>query len=146
MLGPAFLLSLAAAAAPAADASLPSGTVEVRLEHLRNGRGLVHLCLTARVASFPDCARDPQAIKRTVAASAASDVRIEAVKPGAYALAIFHDENGNKKLDTFLGIPREGFGFSRNPAVRFGPPSFGQARFELASGIARLTVRMQYML
>ena len=143
---PAAALLLLLAAIGAEPAPPAEGMVEVRVDKMRNTRGVVHFCLTARVATFPDCARDPEAIKRSVPASAAAQVRLEAVKPGAYALAIFHDENGNKKLDTFLGIPREGFGFSRNPAVRFGPPSFGQARFELAGGIARLTVRMQYLL
>lgn len=127
------------------SAAKPAG-VEVRIERLRNERGTVHLCLTARPATFPDCARDPAAVTRTVPARSAGEISFGAVAPGAYALAIFHDENGNKKLDTFLGIPREGFGFSRNPAVRFGPPKFAQARFDVADGIARVTIRMQYLL
>ncbi|MDB5721533.1 MAG: hypothetical protein JWP15_2151 [Alphaproteobacteria bacterium] len=104
------------------------------------------MCLTAKAAGFPDCAKDMQAVTRTVPADAAASIRFEGVRPGTYALAIFHDENGNKKLDTFLGIPREGFGFSRNPTVRFGPPRFAQAGFEVGDGIARVTVRMQYLL
>jgi uncharacterized protein (DUF2141 family) len=127
-------------------ATTPPSQVEVSLEHLRSQRGVVQLCLTARVASFPDCAKDKQAITRSVAANAGGSIRFEGLRPGTYALAIFHDENGNKKLDTFLGIPREGFGFSRNPVVRFGPPRFGQAGFEVGEGIARVTVRMQYLL
>src|SRR3569623_33228 len=116
-------------------AAMPGASVEIHLEKLRNSRGVVHLCLTGNAATFPDCARDPQAITRTVPAASLSDIRIDAVRPGAYALAIFHDENGNTLLDSFFGIPREGFGFSRNPAVRFGPPRFDQARFDVASGI-----------
>jgi uncharacterized protein (DUF2141 family) len=45
-----------------------------------------------------------------------------------------------------VGIPREGFGFSRNPVVRFGPPQFDRVRVNFAGGITRLTVRMQYLL
>ena len=36
--------------------------------------------------------------------------------------SLLHDENENSKLDTMLKIPKEGFGFSRNPAIRMGPP------------------------
>jgi uncharacterized protein (DUF2141 family) len=45
-----------------------------------------------------------------------------------------------------LGIPREGFGFSQNPVVRFGPPRFDQVRFQISSGISRQTLRLQYLL
>jgi uncharacterized protein (DUF2141 family) len=142
----ALALLLPAAAGLVAAAAAPAPGVEVRIEKLRSERGLVHLCLTARPATFPDCAKDGEAITRTVPARGGGPVSFGGLAPGEYALAIFHDENGNKKLDTFLGIPREGFGFSRNPAVRFGAPKFGQARFEVSGGIALVTIRMQYLL
>jgi uncharacterized protein (DUF2141 family) len=123
-----------------------AGDVEVRVEKLRNGKGVVHLCLTADPAHFPDCAADPKAKKKSVAAAAFGTVTLANVSPGAYALSVFHDENGNTKFDTFLKIPKEGFGFSRNPVVRFGAPKFSEVRFQVGPGIARQTVRMQYLL
>ena len=57
---------------------------------------------------------------------------IENLEPGRYAFKFFHDENKNEKLDTnWLGIPTEGFGFSNNPTLTFGPPSFNKTLFEL---------------
>ena len=139
------LLLLAAAPWLLAAAS-PTQGVEIRIEKLRNLRGVVQICLTGKAATFPDCAKDSRAITRTVPARNAASISFDGLPPGEYALALFHDENGNKKLDTFLGIPREGYGFSRNPAVHFGPPRFQQARFEVSGGIARLSIRMQYLL
>ena len=50
---------------------------------------------------------------------------------GRYAVAVMHDEDGNKELKTGLfGIPREGFGFSNNPTVYFGAPSFDKVSFD----------------
>ncbi len=50
---------------------------------------------------------------------------IENLPKGDYALAVFHDENGNAILDTnWLGIPREDIGFSNARMKTFGPPSF----------------------
>jgi uncharacterized protein (DUF2141 family) len=123
-----------------------SGDVEVRVEKLRNGKGVVHLCLTADPKHFPDCAKDPRAKKTSMSAAAVNAVTLPGVAPGAYALSVFHDENANTKFDTFLNVPKEGFGFSRNPAVRFGAPKFSEVRFEVGSGITRQTVRMQYLL
>lgn len=122
-----------------------SGTeVEIVIEGLRNSRGDLHLCLTRQSRHFPDCGEDPAAIKRTVPA-ATTRVRV-GVSPGQYAVSLFHDENRDRELNTLLGIPREGFGFSRNPRVRFGAPSFDSVRIGIIPGPSRMAIRMQYML
>ncbi|MEM6841516.1 MAG: DUF2141 domain-containing protein [Bacteroidota bacterium] len=47
---------------------------------------------------------------------------------GTYAIAAYHDENENGKLDTNLvGIPKENYGFSNNARGSLGPPSFEDA-------------------
>ena len=51
----------------------------------------------------------------------ADAIHIDGVAPGEYSLLVIHDENRNGKLDKALGMPREGFGFSRNPAHPLGP-------------------------
>ena len=107
---------------------------------------MVRLCLTRRPAHFPDCNSDPAAVRRSVAAGAAAHIRVTGVAPGVYALSVIHDENGNGRLDRFLAIPREGFGFSRNPRIRMGPPRFDETRFEVGTGAVRQAVQMKYLL
>lgn len=54
------------------------------------------------------------------------------LQPGRYALSLFHDENGNGKLDSNIaGIPSERYGFSRDARGRMGPPTFADAAVEL---------------
>ena len=67
------------------------------------------------------------------------------VAPGRYAISLFHDENSNKKLDKKLIMPAEGYGFSRNAPVVFGPPSFGSAAFPVDGGETREAIKMRYM-
>ena len=51
-----------------------------------------------------------------------------------YAIAVFHDKNANTELDTnFFGIPKEPFGFSIGKLKTFGPPSFKECSFVVAS-------------
>jgi uncharacterized protein (DUF2141 family) len=126
-------------------AGLPTADIEISIEKLRNRKGVLHFCLTREPAHFPDCKSDPRAVTRSAPATT-GPIRITGLVPGGYALAIFHDENRNRKLDMLLGIPREGFGFSRNPVVRFGAPKFRQVRIDLKAGFTRETVRMQYLL
>lgn len=60
---------------------------------------------------------------------------------GEYALAIYHDENGDGELDqNFLGIPTEDYVFSNYATGTFGPPSFEDAKFLLSDS---LTIELQ---
>ena len=57
---------------------------------------------------------------------------IDSLKPGKYAFKYFHDENMNEELDTnWLGIPDEGYGFSKNVTGTFGPPDFEDTIFSV---------------
>lgn len=52
------------------------------------------------------------------------------LKQGKYSIRYFHDENGNDKLDTnWLGLPKEGYGFSNNATSMFGTPSIKDGLF-----------------
>src|SRR6476646_3814781 len=122
-----------------------ANVLEVDLQGLRDHRGLLQGCLTANRASFPDCRRDPHALKISVPA-ATRKLTFTGYPPGDYAVTFFHDANANGKLDTMLGVPLEGFGFSRNPVVRFGPPRYDNVNIKLGSGFSRIAVRAQYIL
>ena len=52
------------------------------------------------------------------------------VPAGAYAAAVFIDQNGNQLLDATLNfIPSEPYGFSNDSAAAFGPARWEEARF-----------------
>lgn len=127
-------------------ASPPAGILDIEVSGLRNVRGTIHACLSANRRFFPDCRSDPQALKLSVPAADAGRLRYSGFLPGHYALTLFHDENDNQRLDTVLGVPREGFAFSRNPKVRFGAPRFEAVVVSLGPGVTRTRLRMQYLL
>ncbi|SEL64661.1 Uncharacterized conserved protein, DUF2141 family [Maribacter orientalis] len=55
---------------------------------------------------------------------------------GEYAIAIFHDVNDNKNLDTnILGIPKEQVAFSNGKMKMFGPPKFEECVFTFNSNM-----------
>jgi uncharacterized protein (DUF2141 family) len=61
---------------------------------------------------------------------------------GNYSLVILHDKNSNGKADFFS----EGFGFSNNPKLRFGPPDVEDAAFVASEGVTQMTINLQYIL
>lgn len=137
---------LAIGAATMLTGATGTGELEIDIPRLRNERGMLHLCLTQNPKAFLDCRADPAARKLSLPASGERKLHFGGLAPGAYVVAVIHDENGNGKLDTFLAIPREGFGFSRNPKIRMGPPRFDEVRFEVGSGTNSQRVEMKYLL
>lgn len=76
--------------------------------------------------------RDPIKVI-TLPAEGSTPGRIPDLAGGEYALVVYHDENGNGRLDeNFIGIPSEPLGFS-NRYWPQGPPTFTRAAFKLAA-------------
>ena len=127
----------------AANGSAPL-VFDVEIEGMRNHRGQIHVCLTRNPSHFPDCREDPEAFRQSVAA-ASHHVQFTGFQPGTYALTVLHDENSNGRMDKVVGVPKEGFGFSQNPIVRFAAPSFDQVRIALTRRHTDTKVRIQYV-
>lgn len=66
---------------------------------------------------------------------------------GKYAIAVYLDENMNKKLDkNFMGIPKERFGFSNNPSIFRGAPSFEDCEVDVRESNQEIKIRLKKML
>lgn len=127
-------------------AATGSGSLVVEIEGLRNTEGAIHLSLFRAAEGFPD---DTASVFRSATLALVDNadpvLRFEALDYGTYALSILHDENGNGKMDTgILGVPLEGFGFSNNPRIGFGAPSFDSCSFGFGGPEVRLRVTMRY--
>lgn len=127
----ALLLGLAGAA-HAAD-------VTVEVSGLRNGTGTLY----AAVCTEPEFLQPSCGFFGSAPASAGS-VTIPGVPPGTYAVQVVHDENDNGTLDRPGFLPTEGMGFSRDAPMRFGPPGWSDAAFDLAEPGATIPLTMRY--
>jgi uncharacterized protein (DUF2141 family) len=81
-------------------------------------------------------------------AAKAGETRLCLLPPesGHYAVAVFHDENADKEINRdFLGIPREGYGFSNNPGFRFGLPEMHEISFAVDGQPIELRVQLTYL-
>lgn len=129
----------AALALGAASCAAAAADLTVVVADLRSPKGSVHLAVWDRAEGFTE---DEAALIRTERPAAEGQVRFELGKmtPGFYALAAFHDENGNGQFDrTWIGWPNEGLAFSNGAWIGFGAPSFKEAAFEVQAdgGAAR---------
>jgi uncharacterized protein (DUF2141 family) len=69
---------------------------------------------------------------------------IQDVPAGDYGIALYHDANGNGKMDrNAMGLPAEDYAFSNNALGNMGPPSFEQARFPVPQAGTTVTVSLR---
>ncbi|MDM4765488.1 DUF2141 domain-containing protein [Pelomonas sp. SE-A7] len=110
--------------------------VELKIEGLKSNQGRL---MVAAFDSGDSWLRKP-VLAKTVDASAVKDGTLSIDWPELdglprAALTVFHDLNGNGKLDTnAMGMPTEPLGYSNNAVGNFGPARFDAAVFEPKPG------------
>lgn len=141
----AALLATTAARAENCDGAVTSTKLEVQVDGVRSGRGLMAVTL------YPD---DPNRflrrhgslrVVRVTARAPSVTVCLYLPGPGGYGVAVYHDENGNRHLDKNGFLPAEGSGLSNNPKVNlFHLPSLKNSRFATHAGENRIEIGLRY--
>jgi uncharacterized protein (DUF2141 family) len=130
------------AAAPPGAGHTAAVELKVTATALRSTKGVVHFALYDSGEAFPT--NDGILVERVVPASEAV-ATFSGLRPGPYAVAVYHDENANDEFDQGLfGIPLEGYAFSRGAHALFGPPDFEDARFDVGQEGAAISIPMTY--
>jgi uncharacterized protein (DUF2141 family) len=143
------LLGASALAAPAAAQAgctgKPSDTrLMVRVENVRSSAGLMAVTLYGNNPSKFLAKRGSLYVGRSPAHQGVTETCIFVPQPGIYAIAVYHDLDGNRKLNrNLIGFPTEPVGFSNNPNTFLGIPSFNAVRFAVRQSGQRITVRLR---
>ena len=126
----------------AAGGAARAAAMTITITGVRDGRGVVRVAICPKAEFLaPHCP-----YFGVVAAKAGSvTVTIDGVPPGIFAAQAYQDSNDNGILDrNWLGMPKEGMGFSNDAPMHFGPPSFGDADFALGHADAHISFRLRY--
>ncbi|MDT7935171.1 MAG: DUF2141 domain-containing protein [Sphingomonadaceae bacterium] len=142
MIALAALLIAAAQPAPPAPSAPPVGTLTVLVTGVRSDAGRVQVELCPRELFTKDCPMTQTAPARR----GTTTVVFRNVPAGRWAAQGFHDANGNGRIDTgLLGIPKEGYGFSRDAPATTSAPKWSAASFDLAGpGDQTISFRLHY--
>jgi len=132
-------------AGPATPLAAADGLdVTIVVDNLRSAKGWVQIALWFGPKGFTDAdAAIAQAKQR--ARPGAVRFTIPGLAPGRYAVASYHDENGNDEFDqTWIGLPDEGLGFSNGAWIGFGAPGFEEAAVEIGADDPTIMVSLRY--
>lgn len=111
--------------------------VTLRVEGVRNARGLVHVLLYDDAVAYRNGDVD-RAVGYAVASALKGEVEMQlhAAGSGPYAAFAYHDEDGDESFGQLRGRPTEGFGFSGG--VDYFQPTFERAATVTGAGRVRL--------
>lgn len=117
----------------------PQLTVEVQNIQEHKGKIIIGVFNTDK-----DFLKDGVAIKTYAidVNKTTESIVIKDLPKGDYAISLYHDENSDNKCNrNFLGIPKEGYGFSNNIKPKFSAPSYEDCKFSL-TGDLKLEIRI----
>jgi uncharacterized protein (DUF2141 family) len=121
------------------------GKIVADISNFENTKGTCRACLFDNAASFTGERGAPYRCVEVPVANKKVQAVFDNVPAGTYALFVLHDANNNKKMDkNFVGIPKEGYGASRNKLPFAAAPTFGDNKFAVQNNSAvRLSVRLR---
>ena len=123
------------------------GTVRlyVNVQGVEASQGLIAVTLYSDDSSRFLAHRGSLYVGRVPAHQGMTRVCIWVPKPGVWAIVAYHDANANRKYDrNAIGLPKEGAGFSNNPATFLGLPSFRSVRFVVHGPQSEINIRLKY--
>ncbi len=119
-------------------------TLTVDVSGVKERKGKLQAALFNTAEGFPD-SKPFRAEVLNITEQNKLQVVFKDVPPGSYAVAVYHDKNGNGKLDkNLLGIPVEDYGFSNDTrGTRLSAPSFEDTQMQLTGQPAQVSIEVR---
>ena len=115
-------------------------SIRVEIQNVRVLKGAVYITLYRPGKDFPG---GNSIDDKKINVASKSVQALFSVEPGDYAIAVYHDENGNGKMDKrFFGIPKEPYGFSNNFKPLMSAPKFSDCKFSVSNGGKTISIKL----
>ena len=115
------------------------------ISNFESNKGVCRACLFNSASSFKGESGSPVQCVQVAISNKKTQVQFDNVPAGTYAVFLFHDTNGNNKMDkNFMGIPKEGYGASQNKLPFAAAPTFNDNRFAVNNGVTvKLSIKLR---
>ncbi len=118
--------------------------IELWIKGAKSNNGLIRVLIFNKEDGFPE---EPKKAFRALSlpiSNFSSKVTLENLPAGNYAISVFHDEDsdGQMKKNNF-GFPLNSYGFSNNPTLYFGPPSFSKSAVQVKNSLVKVEINLR---
>ncbi len=120
--------------------------INVKIQNIDNNTGVIACAIFETAEGFPHkFLKFASKVMITQIRGKDASFEFSDIKPGKYAIAVIHDENLNGELDTnWLGVPKEGYGFSSGAEATLSAPSFSNAQFSYHGDDLQMSIDLNY--
>jgi len=119
--------------------------IQVDVSGISSKKGEILAVLFSTEKGFPNDASKAFKTAKAVPVNGKVILQFSQIPDGKYAIALFHDTNGDGKLNTnMLGIPKEGYGVSNNIRNLFSAPGFEESSFKHGKSKTFLSISVIY--
>jgi len=106
-----------------------NGEIKLIIKDTKSNTGVIRVLVFNQADGFPE---EPKMAFKALSIPVknfAAETLIKGLPAGTYAVSIFHDEDGDGVFKkNSVGLPIDSYGFSNNPTLFFGPPSFSKCK------------------
>lgn len=111
-----------------------SGTLILQFQNLESTEGQIRVAVYNSSETFLNEDKILVAKEIKVIQAGENELIIDDLPFGKYAIAVYHDINGDRALDTNLfGVPKEPYCFSNKGMSKWKKPSFEDAAFNFST-------------
>ena len=111
--------------------TISAQSLKIQVSGIRQQKGEIMLALFDKSDGFPFETSNVYKLMRGIPERGVINFVVDPLPRGKYAVALFHDSNGDGKLNVnIFGIPKEGYGVSNNAYNTFSSPRYADASFE----------------
>ena len=121
-----------------------SDKIKIIIPNVKTDKGDLLIAIFNQATGFPEDASVAFQTAKLKAQKGKQVFVLDQLAHGRYAIAIFHDENGDGKMNkNMLGIPKEGYGVSNNVKNLMSAPAFKDAVFSHTKE-TELSIQLNY--
>ena len=107
-------------------------TLQIEITNIASAKGEIWFALFLGEKGFPEKSENAYRTARVKAEKGMISYTFKELPAGNYALAVFHDENGDGKMNkNMFGVPKEAYGFSNNVKNLLRAPYFKECAFSI---------------
>jgi len=138
-----FLLSLLTGL-PLLAQSDSTAILEIEFTGIHTNEGLVSIGFNYTPEGFPSEPDVEIQYEKDGLKDGMLTIQVPDLPYGTYAISAMDDLDRDIEMKMFLGIPKEAYGFSRNPEHKMRAPKFEECSFELNQPFQKITIHLRY--
>lgn len=111
------------------------GTIELAISETSSDEGVIQVLIFNQEKGWPESLDDAWKMLTIPIENGFAGKTITNVPAGNYAVTVFHDHDQDGEIrKNKVGYPLDDFGFSNNPSLLFGVPSFSKCSKKVSAG------------